>query len=326
VLLFQPQFAIFAHKPDRMHPDTLVLRQQPTPYPSVTMNIRTALAALAAFGFTISCPAAEPAPRSLWAQPQPPFRIFGNTYYVGTKGISVVLIASDAGHVLIDAGLPESARHVTDNVRALGFKIEDVKVILNSHAHSDHAGAIAALQKSSKSTVFSSPEGAAALAQGHGSTNDPQFEFGDSFPPVANTKTVDDGETVRVGRLEVTVHYTPGHTPGGTSLSWKSCEKDRCLNLVYADSLNAVSDNSFKYSGDPRYPNALEDFRRTLRKLESLPCDILISAHPEFSELWERLDARQAGKQDALIDPSMCRRYVGAARKRLENRIASEMK
>jgi metallo-beta-lactamase class B len=307
-----------------MQPHTLALRQQHT-CPSVTMNVHTALAVLAALlGFTHVCPAAEPTPRSLWAQPQTPFRIFGNTYYVGTKGISVVLIASDAGHVLIDGGLPESARHVADSVRALGFKIEDVKAILNSHAHSDHAGAIAALQKLSSATVFSSPEGAAALAQGHGSQNDPQFEFNDSFPPVASTKVVNDGQLVRVGSLEVVVHYTPGHTPGGTSLSWESCEEDRCFNLVYADSLNAVSDDSFKYSGDPRYPNALEDFRRTLSKVESLPCDILISAHPEFSELWERVDARNAGGEDALIDPSMCRRYVAAARSRLEKRIASE--
>jgi metallo-beta-lactamase class B len=289
------------------------------------MNIRTPLAVLVAFfGFTHVCPAAESAPRSLWAQPQTPFRIFGNTYYVGTRGISAMLIASDAGHVLIDGGLPESARHVADNVRALGFKIEDVKAILNSHAHSDHAGAIAALQKLSRATVFSSPEGAAALAQGRGSRNDPQFDFGDSFPRVANTKVVEDGQVVRVGSLEVSVHYTPGHTPGGTSLSWESCEKNRCFNLVYADSLNAVSDDSFKYSGDPRYPNALQDFRRTLRKVESLPCDILISAHPEFSELWERVDARNAGEVDALIDPAACRRYVAAARERLEKRIASE--
>jgi metallo-beta-lactamase class B len=288
------------------------------------MNIRIALAALASFGVALACSAAQPAPRSLWIQPQEPFRIFANTYYVGTKGISAVLIASEAGHVLIDGGLPESAPNVAQNIGALGFKIKDVKAIFNSHAHSDHAGAIAALQQLSSATVFSSPEGAAALAQGHASKNDPQFEFADSFPRVANTKVVEDGKAVRVGSLEVTVHYTPGHTPGGTSLSWKSCEKDRCFNLVYADSLNAVSDDSFRYSGDARYPNALEDFRRTLAKVESLPCDILISAHPEFSELWERVDARNAGDEEALIDPSMCRRYVAAARSRLDKRIASE--
>jgi metallo-beta-lactamase class B len=287
-------------------------------------NIHSLVAALLAFGVTLAGFAAQPAPRSLWAQPQEPFRIFGDTYYVGTKGISVVLIASEDGHVLIDGGLPESARNIADNVRALGFKIEDVKAILNSHAHSDHAGAIATLQQLSGASVFSSPEGAAALAAGHGAKNDPQFEFGDSFPAVAHTKVVDDGRSVRIGKLEVTVHHTPGHTPGGTSLSWKSCEGNRCLNLVYADSLNAVSDNSFKYSGDPRYPNALEEFRGTLRKVESLRCDILISAHPEFSGWWEKVEARNAGKEDALVDASACSRYVAAARERLDKRIASE--
>lgn len=290
----------------------------------MTKNIRTLLLALLAFGMTLPCFGAQPAPRSLWLQPQEPFRIFGNTYYVGTKGISVVLIASDEGHVLIDGGLPESAPHVADHVRELGFKIEDVKAILNSHAHSDHAGAIGSLQRLSGASVFSSPEGAAALANGRGSKNDPQFEFGDAFPTIANTNGVKDGRTVRVGYLAVTVHHTPGHTPGGTSLSWQSCEGNRCLDLVYADSLNAVSDHSFKYSGDPRYPDALEDFRRTMRKVESLPCDILISAHPEFSAWWERIEARRAGKEDALVDPSACRRYVAAARERLEQRIASE--
>lgn len=279
-----------------------------------------ALATIAVFT-SLQCWAAA---RDLWLQPQEPFRIFGNSYYVGTRGISVVLITSDQGHVLVDAGLAESAANVVANIRTLGFKPEDIKAIFNSHAHSDHAGGLAALQELSGAMVFSSAEGAAALKQGRGSKNDPQYELKDSFPAIAKASAVPDRHEVRAGSIKVTVHYTPGHTPGGTSLTWRSCEGNRCLNLAFADSLNAVSDDTFKYRGDPRWPGALESFRQTFLAVESLPCDILISAHPEFSELWERLERRQAGEPGALIDPSACRRYVAAARERLEKRLASE--
>jgi metallo-beta-lactamase class B len=255
-----------------------------------------------------------------WTRAQEPFRVFGNTYYIGTRGLASLLIASDKGHVVIDGTLPENASQLAANIRALGFRVEDVKIIVNSHAHSDHAGAIAELQRMSRAKVFASPEGAASMRRGGGAPNDPQFEYGDAFPPIANVITTEDGATLAVGATRIQVHFTPGHTPGGTSWTWQACEDARCLNLVYADSLTAVSDDSFRYGGDARYPSALADFRRSIARVSALPCDILITPHPEASGLWDRVERK------SLADKDACKRYAAAATTRLDERIASEAK
>ena len=251
-------------------------------------------------------------------------RIYGNTFYVGTRGLSSVLVTSDEGHVLIDGTLPENAQLIAANIRALGFRVEDVKLIVNSHAHSDHAGGIAELQRLSGATVAASAAGAAAMQRGRGGSDDPQFEYGDTFPPIKNVEVVRDRQTLQAGSIEITVQYTPGHTPGGTSWTWQSCDGERCLNMVYADSLTPVSDDSFKFTGDKRYPRALQDFTRTIERIESLPCDVLIAAHPEFAELWEKVERRDNGDKNAFIDPQACKRYARAGRARLNERVSRE--
>ena len=262
--------------------------------------------------------------RALWTREQEPVRIYGNTYYVGTRGLSSVLVTSDEGHALIDGTLPENAQLIAANIRALGFRVEDVKLIVNSHAHSDHAGGIAELQRLSGATVAASAAGAAAMQRGRGGSDDPQFEYGDTFPPIKKVEVVRDRQTLQAGSIEITVQYTPGHTPGSTSWTWQSCEGERCLNMVYADSLTPVSDDSFKFTGDKRYPTALQDFTRTSERIESLPCDVLFAAHPEFVELWERVARRDNGDENALIDPQACKRYAQAGRARLNERVSRE--
>lgn len=156
--------------------------------------------------------------------PQQAFRIYGNTYYVGTHGLSSVLIASEGGHVLIDGALPESAPLIAANIRSLGFRIQDVKLILNSHAHFDHAGGIAELQRLSGARVAASRWTADVMKKGEVPRDDPQFGALRPIARVARVETFEDGETLRAGSLAVTAHLTPGHTPGGTSWTWRSCE------------------------------------------------------------------------------------------------------
>jgi len=261
-------------------------------------------------------------PRAAWNEPQKPFRVFGNTYWVGTHGLGSVLITSDAGHVLIDGALPESVPQITGSIRTLGFKVEDVKLIVNSHVHFDHAGGISELQRLSGARVVASPSTAAALMAGASGPDDPQFGIVDPIARVASVATLTDGETLRVGPLAMTAHLTPGHTPGGTSWSWRSCESARCVDLVYADSLNPISNDRFKYTSSP----LLRGFETSYAALEALPCDILLTPHPGFSEAFEKLAARDAGKADAFIDPGACKRYVAAGRKNLAARVATEAK
>jgi metallo-beta-lactamase class B len=259
-----------------------------------------------------------------WNAPHEPFRIFGNTYYVGTAGLSAVLISSDDGLVLLDGALPQSAPLIDRNIRTLGFRTEDIRLILNSHAHYDHAGAIAALQRVSGAIVASSPAGARALEQGNPGPDDPQAGSG-AFPAVKNVRIVADGEVLRIGPLDVAAHFTPGHTPGSTTWTWQSCEGSKCLNIVYADSLTAVSRPGFRFTGDTNSPSRIESFRASIAKVAALPCDIMLSTHPEFSELSKKLSRREKEPSiNPFIDAAACRVYAAGALKGLERRIADE--
>jgi metallo-beta-lactamase class B len=259
-----------------------------------------------------------------WNAPHRPFRVYGNTYYVGTDGLGSILITSSAGHILIDGGLPESAPRIMDNIRALGFRVEDVKLILNSHVHFDHAGGIAMLQRRSGAQVAASPSSAKVLRTGVVGRDDPQYGLGEPLAPVPRVRVVRDGETLHVGSLAITAHFTPGHTPGGTSWSWKSCENGRCEDIVYADSQTPISRDDFYFTRSTTYPNAVQDFQRGQSVLDTLPCGILLTPHPSASSLWERLAKRDAGDADALIDAGACHAFATRARAALAKRIATE--
>ena len=260
-----------------------------------------------------------------WNIPQKPFRIFGNSYYVGTHGLSSILITSEHGHVLIDGALPQSAAQIADNIRALGFHIEDVKVIVNSHVHFDHAAGIAALQRLSHARVLASDWSANVLRSGRPGKGDPQYIGGVSIEPVANVERLQDGEPIRVGEISITAHITPGHTPGGTSWTWKTCEGPVCRNLVYADSTTPVSSAAFRFTSSRDYPRAQADFEKSFAFLETTPCDILITTHPEVSLLWERLEARGKGTSpDPMVNSGACRELAEQGRQQLRERFAEE--
>lgn len=258
----------------------------------------------------------------VWNQPQEPFKIFGNTYYVGTHGLSSILITSPSGHILIDGALPESAEQIRDHIRALGFRIEDVKLILNSHVHFDHAGGIAHLQRWSYARVAASPASAPVLSKGGVGKNDPQYGILPSIAKIKHVERFQDGQVLHIGDLAIAAHLTPGHTPGGTSWTWQSCEGTQCLSMVYADSLTAVSAPGFKFTA---HPDLLKGFEKSYAFFESTPCNILITTHPDISSLWERLERRTQGvKPDPMIDPSACRTLASNARQQLQKRIQSE--
>ena len=178
--------------------------------------------------------ASAPDTHATWTTPIKPFRIYGNSFYVGSKGLSAVLVTSPQGHILIDGTLKQNAPLIEANIRALGFKLSDVKAIVNSHAHGDHAGALAQLAKDTGVPVYASQAGALALRLGGKDPQDPQYDGHVKFPPV-DAKAVADLGHVRVGDLDLVGHDTPGHTSGSTSWTWQSCEKGKCLHMVYSD-------------------------------------------------------------------------------------------
>lgn len=306
-----------------------------------------AVAPLAACAASSSSPAEAPAPApapastdpapaldaaiacemcDAWNQRHEPFQLFGNTYYVGVAGLSAVVIATSDGLILLDGGLPQSAPRIADNLRALGLRVEDVRLIVNSHAHYDHAGGIAALQRLSGARVAASASGARALRAGEPTEDDPQARSGREpahrFPAVSEVEVVRDGQTLTVGDVTITAHLTPGHTPGSTTWTWRSCEGQRCVDVVYADSLNAVSDDEFRFTADP---GRVAAFERSIAAVDALPCDLLIAVHPSFAGLDRKLAARASGaKPDPFLDPDSCHEYAAASLARLRQRIADE--
>ena len=265
-----------------------------------------------------------------WNEPVEGFKVFGNTYYVGTAGLSALLVTSPAGHILLDGGLTQSAPLIEANIRKLGFKLEDVKFILNSHAHYDHAAGIAALQRASGATVVSSASGAEGFAIGTAVPDDPQAGFGkteNAFPAVKNVRVVKDKEVVRLGPLTLTMHNTAGHTPGSTTWTWQSCEGTRCLNMVYADSISAIAAPGFRFTGDGKTPSRVEQFRKSITTVGELPCDIMITTHPSATDLAGKLKKRAAKPAvDPFIDPQACRVLAANAMKVLDARVAEEGK
>ncbi len=260
-----------------------------------------------------------------WNTPHAPFRLFGDSYYVGVEGLSSVVIATPKGLVLLDGDLPQSVPQIRANLRTLGYRVEDIRWILVSHAHYDHVGGVAALARLSGAKVAASPAAAAALRAGAVRADDPQASppYNVNFPAVAAVTEMPDGGTISLGGVEITAHHTPGHTPGGLSWTWRSCEKDRCLNLVYADSLNPVSSDDFRFTDDDGA--RIAQFRRSIATVRSLPCDLLVSVHPSNSRLFERLAARTA-TVNSLIDPMACRSYADNASARIDARVVEEGK
>lgn len=260
-----------------------------------------------------------------WNDPQKPFNVFGNTWYVGTKELSAILITSPQGHVLLDGAVPESAPFIEKNIRELGFKVEDIKLILNSHAHMDHAGGIAALQRASGAVVAASAHGAQVLRDGTIGKDDPQFTEVKPFisPKVAQVKAIGEGEVLKAGAIAVTAHMTPGHTPGSASYSWKSCDGARCLDVVYADSLTAISLGDYRYLGGKGAPDVSKRFQTSIDKIGALKCDVLLTTHPGASGIMEKLAAKTP-THNPFINDGACRALASHASAGLATRLATE--
>lgn len=255
-----------------------------------------------------------------WDKAGPPFRIHGNSFYVGTCGIAAILVTSPAGHVLIDSGTEKGATVIAANIRRLGFRLRDVKLLLHSHEHFDHVGGHAVIQRLTGATVAASAAAAPVLESGRDSPEDPQAGMHAAMTPVKVGRRLAHGEVVRLGGLALTAHATPGHTPGALSWSWTSCtgRSRDCRRIVLADSLSAVSTDAYRFSDHPAY---LAAYRTGVARVAALPCDILITPHPSASNLRSRLAAGALN-----VPPGQCATYARTIGERLDERLAREAK
>ncbi|KQN91612.1 subclass B3 metallo-beta-lactamase [Sphingomonas sp. Leaf67] len=251
-----------------------------------------------------------------WSDPAPPVRIFGNVYDIGTCGITVLLIAGPHGHIVIDAATAEAVPSIVGNIRRLGFRPQDVKLLLMSHSHIDHAGGLAALRRATGAKLLASAAAREVIERGRFAGDDPQRDILSPVDRVPVAGVLTDGQPVTLGPIRLTAHLTPGHSPDGMSWSWRSCAGKICRTVVFADSLSAVSSDAYRFGDHPAYVARL---RATIAKVAALPCDIVLTPHPAASDMAERL----AG-QKPLVDRNGCRTYAAAATRRLDKRLIDE--
>lgn len=252
-----------------------------------------------------------------WSDPAPPARIYGNTYFVGTCGITAILITSPDGHALIDTGPEEAAPVILNNIRALGFDPGDVKAILFTHEHYDHMGGLAALAEATGAEVWSSAPARPYVEAGTVEPEDPQFGSIDAARPVKISYVFDDYRPITIGDggLVITPVASPGHTIGATSWNWRSCEGDDCRMLTFASSISAVNRKGYQFTD---HLDRLDLFPEGQKAIAAMSCDILITGHPSRSNL----HARMAGDAP-LVNPNACREYAADAAAALMAKLAT---
>ena len=256
--------------------------------------------------------------RDGWGDPAQPAHVFCNTWYVGTCGITTLLVQTPDGLVLLDGGIPAAADLVLDNVRKLGFPPTAIRWILVSHEHFDHAGAVAEIQRRTGAKVIAGPNQATLLRSGKPDPADPQAPLllKEPMQPIKVAKTQSHGTALVAGGVSFTAWANPAHAPGSTSWTWQQCQGTDCRTIAYADSTSTISADGYRFADNPARISAI---RQGLSVIAALPCEILITPHPSASDLFPRLSGKQA-----LVRPDACSAYAAAAGQRFAERLARE--
>ncbi|WP_445359289.1 subclass B3 metallo-beta-lactamase [Microbulbifer sp. ANSA005] len=285
------------------------------------MNIRIQLAAIVMAAYS-SFSAAEnyavlpqletyKVPES-WRQPVAPLKIAGNTWQIGTEGITSLLLKGKEGSILIDGGMEQTAEHLLENMRRLGVAPSDLKLILHSQAHADHIGSLAELKRVTGAQVVTNAESAVLMARG--GANDIHFADELLYPPIKADRILHDGEQVVLGDLRLRVHFIPGHTPGSMAWTWEDKVDGKTKDIAYVDSLTAPG---YQLIDNRRYPNIVEDFRTSFARVRDLPCDLLLTPHAPASG-WEF-------KNKAIQKKSVsCHQYAEKADAKLSEKLEAE--
>ena len=245
---------------------------------------------------------------SSWTTPFPAFRIAGSLYYVGSKGLASYLVATPQGHILINSNLEVSVPQIRTSIESLGFKFSDVKVLLISHAHWDHAAGSAAIKKITGAR-YMVMEGDVPVIESGGARD---FQYGNTassrFPPTAVDRVLHDGDEVRLGDAVLVARLTPGHTKGCTTWTMRVHEGGKTYEVVIVGSPNV--NPGYKLVGNAQYPQITEDFERTFRVLRSLRGELFLGAHGSYFDLEAKYARMKAGAATAFVDPDGYRSFV----------------
>lgn len=252
--------------------------------------------------------------------PVEPFRIIGNLYYVGASSVTSFLIVTGEGHILIDGGFEETAPLIEASIEKLGFRLEDVEILLSSHGHFDHAGGLARLKEASGARFLASELEAPILERG--GLGDDLLGDEAPFPKVEVDRRLKDGDVVELGGARLTAHVTAGHTRGCTSWAFEVQEGDRSYLAVSICSLSVLP--GMKFAEPATYPGIAADFERSFERLESLPCEVFLASHAGFFDLSGKRDKTAEDGVHPFVDPEGYRRYIEGARERFLEAVAEE--
>lgn len=273
-------------------------------FPPIAKSARKLLFLLISFS-TVSAMALQINPPE-WTRPLKPFHMMGNLYYVGTADLTSYLFVTPKGDILLDVGLPQNVPLVEANIRALGFHLRDIKILLNSHAHFDHAGGLQAMKKATGARLYASRADAALMARG--GLRDPGYGDKYPYPPVKADKILQDGEQVTLDGTTLTAHVTAGHTKGCTTWTTELRDHGKTYHAVFVCSTSAPG---YRLIHNPAYPNIVSDYQHTFATLRSLPCDVFLGAHGSFFSLLEKVaELKKNPDSNPFIDPAGYRQYL----------------
>lgn len=255
-----------------------------------------------------------------WVRPIKPYRVVGNIYYVGSEGLSAWLVTTSEGHVLLDGGpSAEGGKLIERNIQSLGFKLSDVKVLINTHAHYDHAGGLAQLKADTGAKLWASRADKPALEKGQ--------HFGDNangltpFPAVKVDKAFGDETKLKMGGSTLVAHLTPGHTIGCTSWTTQVVDRGRALNVTFPCSLSVAGN---VLVGNKTHKSIVADYRASFAALRAIPTDVMLPSHEEQGDLLAKRQKQLRGDADAFIDPTELGKFVDGYETRFNQELARQ--
>jgi metallo-beta-lactamase class B len=254
-----------------------------------------------------------------WTKPTEPFKVIDNIYYVGTEGLAIYLISTPAGHILIDTGVPEVTAQIRDNIQKLGFKVTDVKYILNTQAHFDHTGGFSELKKESGAQLVVGERDKPLVEGGYYPGQESTAEL--KFPGANVDRAVKDGDTVTLGGVTLTAHDTPGHTPGCTS--WSLSVNDGTATrsaIIFCSATIALN----KLVSNPTYPGIIDDYRKTFTWARSVKPEVFLAPHPEMYGMQAKRAKLAGGGPNPFVDPGAFNQYVAGLEKAFDEGLAKQ--
>jgi len=254
-----------------------------------------------------------------WNTPTEPFRIIDNVYYVGTDGLASYLITSPQGHILVDTVMPDQTSQIKASIEKLGFKIGDIKYLLNTHAHIDHTGGFAEMKQASGAQMIAGEADKSLLEGGYypGAKEETLLQF----PPVKVDRSVREGETVAIGNVTLTARATPGHSPGCTSWEFNVKDGDATRSvLIFCSGTVALN----RLVGNPTYPGIVDDYKKTFARAKAMKVDVLLAPHPEMYKMAEKRAKLADGAPNPFVNPGEFNDYAAMLEKAFEDALAKQ--